>query len=317
MIKLCIRFLIIFYLGIVNLYGQTDTIEQSLIIATNEFRNSILKNSPYHQDYEALKDRWMKIEEDKRIIDNLLFNIVYGIQVYDSEYKRIKKFALKQFPDSPLSEKITANDIEVIRNNLDLISFIQDEYLEDEYPYKLKMDTNKIHEIKFMNIQTNEYVADIGSGVGNQILLTSLIHKNHDFILSEKNFSLVEYLQGKVRRNRELLFQNQRSIDIAVGRNKTLNLGTRVDRIIVRNTFHHFKRKRKMLESMVEYLYPNGSVIFIEPLASNDTSIHPCKYKMEVDEIIKYIEESPLKIIEQEINNNILFISCKAKEERD
>ncbi len=302
---------IILLLTLSTTWAQTDTIEQSLISATNEFRNSILLNSPDYEDFEALKRRWSKIEKDEDIIKDLLYNLTYGIQVYDPKFKRIQKILKKQYPNSLLHTKISEQDVETIKKNLDLLSFINDQYLEDKYPYKIKLDTANINEIKFINIQPNEVIADIGSGNGNQILLTSLIYQQNDFILSEIDFSLVIFLQEKIKRNSSLLFKYNRRIDIAIGKNKSLNLGTRVDKIIVRNSFHHFKKKEEMLESMIEYLNPNGSVIFIEPLKSNSTSVDECKLKMDAEDVIKIINQSSLKISKQEIFQNTLYISCK------
>lgn len=121
----------------------------------------------------------------------------------------------------------------------------------------------------------------------------------------------IDFLQNKINRNRELLFKNERFIDVAIGKKKYLNLSKRVDKIIIRNSFHHFSKKEKMLNSIPNYLNTNGMVIFIEPMKPNITSIDSCDKKLDYQTIIEYINSSPLKIIEEKIVDHTLFVFVK------
>lgn len=311
------NFLVVLFCLILSpLFGQVDSLQEQLIKATLEFRHSIFNNSPDHKELKALERRWRTIEPNDTISAYLVYNISYYLQVYDPPLKRIRKVTKKFAPNTALADSINESDLDMLRNNLDLLSFIFDGFMEYDFPYKVRLDTFNLKEIEFINVRPNETIADIGSGGGNHILLLSLMYPENNFVLSELGYSYVSFLQKKINRHREILFRNERFIEVVVGKKKHLNLGKRVDKIIIRNTFHHFSKKEKMLNAIPDYLNTGGKVIFIEPMQTNRTSIDNCSQKIDYQTIIEYVNASPLKIIEEKIIDNTLFLTCKMKAPR-
>lgn len=149
--------------------------------------------------------------------------------------------------------------------------------------------------------------------MGDHTLLLSLIYPNNSFILNEINLNLCYNIYEKLKRNQEIFSKKNRTIKVVLGNEKDLKLEQKVDKIIVRNTFHHFSNKKKMLKSIVKHLNKDGTVIFIEPFKKNTTTIFDCPLRMELEEVMPYINDSKLIIIEEEIINNTLLLSCKVR----
>lgn len=295
-----------------SIYGQYEESHNKLTAAVNELRTQALSESKNPEDFEDLKSRWYAIEEDKEKVQYILYKLGLSVITGDVTRRDIVKASREAFR-SPLIRAIKEKDLDIIYDNSALITMIINGYLEENYPYEVQLDTLLDKELDFMDIQPNETVADIGSGTGNHILKTALVHSENDFILNEIDESLVEIINEKIRNNKELYLKNDREIKVVKGKGNDLNLGIKVDRIIVRNCYHHFGRKKAMVKSMIKHLKPGGTVIFIEPLEKENETINYCSDTMKLELIVPYIEKSGLKSIEQEVINDMLFLACKAQ----
>jgi len=316
-VKKAIPVFLLFCFFSIPTQSQVDSLEQKMIHATMEFRDHFLVKSRDYTEIQSLLDRWSSIEPNDSIRSYLLSNIAHGIQIYNVDLKRIQKLSKKLLKkkglESALTEEINQYDIEIISENQELFSFMQMKYIENKFPFKVSLDLPYSKELNFVDIQPGETVADIGSGSGDHILLLALFYAHNDFTLNEVNRSIVRFLENKLKDNEDLFFRQGRSIDVVLGEKDDLKLGKRVDKIIIRNTFHHFSKEEKMLNSIPKYLNEGGSVVFIEPIESPRKYLSYCSKRMPYDEVMEFIKASPLEIVEEKLEDNMLYLRCRVK----
>ena len=141
------------------------------------------------------------------------------------------------------------------------------------------------------------------------------------FILSQENSNgiyineieqeLVDFLQYRVHFLQGLLMQDGREIEVKVGTDIEVNIPKEeVDLVIVRNTYHHFSMKSKMMESIISSLSSDGRIIIIKPLASKDKQAN-CNLKMDYQDIINGLRSHDISISRESIIEGTLFLELK------
>ncbi|MEL7220915.1 MAG: hypothetical protein AAGJ93_06320, partial [Bacteroidota bacterium] len=70
-----------------------------------------------------------------------------------------------------------------------------------------------------------------------------------------------------------------------------------LDRIIIRNTFHHFTEKDAMIQSIITALKPEG-VVCVKEFFSTVPSSQSCPLRMPPEEIISYFEQNNMVLID-------------------
>lgn len=293
--------------------SQDESVSKLAIGAAIDYRNHILSQSQHHTEIEPLIERWESIDTNKVNIGNLLYNMSYSVYAFDMSLEKVRKNAKKYIRNSPLADQISQNDINVLKRNGELLSLVRDGFLSGDYPYPIMVDEFKLKEFEFIDIQPNETVADIGSGEGGHILIAALAYPDNDFILNELYYSLTALLKNKIEAHSDLFLNDGRTIEVVPGFKKNINLGKKVDKIIVRNSFHHFKKKKHMLQSIAESLNPGGQLVFIEPLKGNHKSFDGCRLKLEYSDVINQIRDSPFTIVQEEIFEETLFFVAELK----
>ena len=295
------------------LYGQKKDIESGVIEAIGTLRNLVFTESRLSRaQLDSLQSRWYDLEKDSSLVNYLIQNISYSKKVYNSSLKRIMKFCTKKNIASPILDNISDSDLEILKQNFELIILINNEYIRKEKPHIINIDTLKLQEFDFLNIQDGEIIADIGSGVSNHIFITTLLYPNNRFILNEIDPFIKKYLLEKIDLFGGRVNDYDR-ITVVKGKEKNINLGMKADRIIIRNAFHHFSKKAEMLKSIKKSLNPNGTIILIEPLISNTTSIDECQLKMDYTDVMTFINQANLEVILEKQFDETLFLSCKTK----
>lgn len=307
-------FLVFFGFSLAQSQMEVDTIQQRLINATNSMRSAILLQCPNHNQINELTERWYEIEPNDTIAFLCLDKISYSAQMM--EYYSLKdatKSIERNFPNSPLIQGITQEDIDVLKENKDLIAFMKKRYLHFEFPYRAVIDSFKLSEMKFIDVRPSEVVADIGSGFGEHALILSLMYPENNFIFNDITYWYYKYLTNQVTKYNSIFVTADRTVSVVKGKKKNLKLKTKVDKIVVRNAFHHFTKKDKMLNSIKKHLNENGTVVFIEPLVGNVTSFDECSMKISYEEVMRYIEESDLVPIAEKVVDEVLFLKCMSR----
>jgi len=291
-----------------------DSLEYELIRSTAIYRNNLLANSKDNiENLKDLQQRWKEVEPDQNVLDYILFNATIAIGAYDSDATLIRKKINKFVSESPLKDFVSDYDIEIIKQNADILLFANDGFLNYKYPFGVSLDSAYLEEIKFLNIQNGESLADIGSGTGSHILLLSMMYPENDFIINEIDNQLLNLIKNRIALNSNILDTISRKLILVNGSRKQTNSPRKVDIMLLRNSFHHFSKKLAMLESIDESLYDDGRVILVESLRGSKQTRDDCESKMHYDSIIKIIKKSSFKINREVVKDRKLLLELVKK----
>lgn len=309
--KLVIIYMI--WLGAIPIFAQSSNINDELINSISELRSSILeRNSESIIELEKLLTKWSNFEKNDSIVSYLATNISYSARINNLPFGIIKKEIKRRLPNTKIRKKISRHDVKVLKDNFELLSLCFDGYLEAKPPFNISVDSAIIADIEFIYLEENDSILDIGSGIGNHIMFAALLHPNNNYFLNEIDKSLIKYLKHKLI-SYESILNGIKSIQIIRGSEKNLNLSDKVNKIIVRNSFHHFRHKQIMLKEVKNIISNNGTIIFIEGLKTKMAKQDECNFKMDYEDIMKYINRFEFIILEEKILNNILYLKCKIK----
>lgn len=134
--------------------------------------------------------------------------------------------------------------------------------VEDSITYQLNKAYELWNELQSYEIPEHSRVAEIGAGDGLFAAQLKLMHPNITLFVNEISADKVASIA-----NQMLIFEEeeQKSILTTLGSPVSCNLeGQNLDRIIVRNTFHHFSEPENMLSSFEAALKREGKLYLLE-----------------------------------------------------
>lgn len=86
-------------------------------------------------------------------------------------------------------------------------------------------------------------------------------------------------------------------VHLVKGQKKSTGLeGQQLDKIIIRDSFHHFKKKSKMLASIKKSLKDTGELFVVESVIIQNNGGKNCPMAMHASDIIKTIESGGFKL---------------------
>lgn len=254
------------------MYSQSSN-EQDIIIALSKLRSEILtRNQKYTQEYNTLVTlvlhshlpESLKAEITKHL-EELIFN--FGHEMKESEVDFILNAS--DLNHDPL---LVTNDFlsryKKLEHNLTSTAFrlaeliFVQELLSEEYPYSIKNDHHFYSVFNEFNFESNEIIADIGCGFASHPVLYSIL-----------DTSLVIYAEDIDKFSLDLLSRdleesafNLDNINIVCGSKRSTQLEHIIfDKIIIHNTFHHFKKYNQMMKSLIKSMDDDTQLIVIDP----------------------------------------------------
>lgn len=286
---------------------------QELIEKLTEYRSKIIsENKSSINNLRLLEHKWGEFDIHTEEFKNLALNIIISKKVYDFSAKSILRAIRKECPECKLKDKITEEDIEILGENYELLDLILEDILKPTYPYVLNANTEMYKEIEFYKINNNDKIGEIGAGNGTFSIILGMLNKELNISINELSYSFIKYIEQKVSKN-NVLFQGDK-ISIIKGEKKTTNFeGGKYDKIIIRNSFHHFSNKDKMLESIRRSLKPNGRLYLNEPIKELDPEEKICKDLLTKEKLINEIERNGFDIEKQEQLEYGVLIEFKMK----
>jgi len=128
--------------------------------------------------------------------------------------------------------------------------------------------------------------------------MACLFPKN-ELYLNDKSFASFYSMQKSLEKHQSIF--NSQKITIVKGKKKSTNLpvGT-IDKIIIRNSFHHFSDPEAMLLSIKEALQSGGELYLNEPTIDlNKENEHLCAQSMYHNDIVQIIEDNGFVLVEE------------------
>lgn len=251
-----------------------------------QYRSQLLLSSQEElKEFHKVIDKLSLNDFESEVFKEMLYKLIADKKVYDYSNETILRFFKKDFPNIKFREELTLNDIEVISENSEILESILDGVLKRKYPFSLDVNTSFFDEFYFYKIDSTDIVGEIGAGLGNFSVLVSALEPQIELFVNEINKKNSQYIEEKFKN------QTDKKVKIILGNKKSANFPlSKFDKIIIRNSFHHFKYKKNMLHSIKESLKADGVLYLNEP--TTELSSDTCKKILPENEVITKIIEN-------------------------
>lgn len=249
---------------------------------------------------------WSTLEPDSTKLTYFLFNAQYFLIQERVNFKKFRKIALKKTEKSRLAKSVSKEELESLNSNKLLSLFLSCEIFDSKSPHNINISFYE-DEIEFYDLQSNEKIADIGCGQGALSLLLQLTDLDLIIYSNEIKAYLIDYLNDILVEN----FSENKSINPILATEEKLNLPEPVDKIILRNTYHHFDQKDKMFEEIKKSLKKDGQILIKEGLKKEKKTKTDCNKKMEQEDILKEFQEAGFELIKQDKIEDNLYLKYK------
>ena len=257
--------------------------KHEFVIALTQYRNQLIekaKDRPFN--IQKTMDRWTEIESNEDVLLDFIFQAKYAYSLKEVSYKDILDEAEKGYPGSPLVNNFSEEELKSLATNAALVDLINFGVLEYAYPFRIRSNEELYEEIDFYQLKEGEKFAEIGAGTGVFSQMLGLIGKNSVIYVNEIDEDVLQYLrQKKAEKDFEL---GPNATMLVEGGKKNANLPEKVDKVFIRNTFHHFSKKEQMLNSICNSIQPGGRIYIYETL-KDPHDPNACKHRMYDQEI--------------------------------
>jgi len=285
--------------------------QQNLINSLSAYRNHLLFQK--EDDLLELKktiENWIELEPNSEVVDDFIFQTHYAYSIKNISYKTIVKRAKEDFSGSLLSKNFKEEELITLSKNSELIDLMVADVLSFEYPFKIEIKQKVFDEIEFYSFKNNETIAEIGAGKGNFSYLIAMLNKGIEIHINEIDRDLAKYIEGKKKSNNFKI--DIEKIYIARGNKSEIKIYKKVNKIIIRNSLHHFSHKDEMLKSIKNSLENDGSVFIYESL-KNEIDVTSCKKKMYEGEIKDLMERNGFSLKKEKKIENVIILEYRVE----
>lgn len=287
-------------------HGRTQAIvsavsREQFISGCAQYRSLVIRSiTDAWVEFEHLCDSLQSVSEYPRQHEKLRLKVIEMIGVTSDNEDRTNVYTL--------FNGITENKhVKVYKKWLDanfhhLVEYsvlVGQNLLEEKYPYKLKMDTTLWKEIEAYELKEDMVLVDIGTGGGHFPFILALGGYRGMLYMTELDSTLVNALNMKKDDYR--LISQKDNLHVIQGDKRNASLGSiKADKIFFRETFHHIRYKKEMLESIRQNIRPGGFVYVKEVIRDNITSKKAnCNKIIFKDQIIEEFQKAGYRLLEE------------------
>lgn len=252
-----------------------------------------------------LIDKWASNPDSTTPI-KALYKISEGCNVYGFSFSEIHYSSIERGHESYFRHGYNYNDSIAIIENFELFELIHSGFLKPEYPFQIQKD-KIVDAIKHYELKEDQTIADIGAGMGEFALLIGLTDLDLKIYVTELSNYAYKHLKSKLKDN---LGMDIRCKYFTVkGKEKSCELPEKVDKIILRNTLHHFSNKKRMMKSIKKMLKDDGQLYILETEYSNSK----CELSLRSETIKSIIEKRGFRIDKEIIGESTYLLICSKK----
>ncbi len=295
-----IRPLVILFLIPIFLKSQSDSIVEKDIIQTlANYRTKLLtENVRAVDNLRILINKFSEIDTLCDEFDNMILNITYLKNFYKYSNEDILRISKENCPYCNFIYKIKAEDIENIASNSELIDLFLSGALTSTYPFPIYPKSTIFTEIGFYQIKSGQKIGEIGAGNGTFSIILAMLNKDVQININEISKGFISYINSKINKNYQLLDTSK--IMTIIGTKSNSNFSkNQFDRIIIRNSFHHFTKKEKMLHSINQALNQDGKLCLYEPVLDSTGYDKRCNSILDKKYLLQVIEKNGFKLEEE------------------
>ncbi len=252
--------------------------------------------------------KWSKTESSQQeyfyrfVVDYGILRNING-WTEKSSIRRAKKIVERK----DFVEQFDEADFQAVRENFELIELFNEGILLGKFPFAINPETMLFREMMEYRIQPTDTIIEIGAGSGTFSLMAALINRDSKIFINELDKYYLKYIETRLDQNRDLL--KLQNIELIKGKKKSIGLDIiKFDKIIIRNTFHHFSERTAMLASIKNGLKKSGTLFVQEPVKDYAKNLSNCQKIMTRSEIIQNIEMAGFCLLKiTETGGRLLF----------
>lgn len=289
----------IFLITQCSLLAQTDQTQQ-IASGISRYRAFILEQKPAHRQQLG-----KVLQKLKRL--NICEEDQHRLAHFAGRFSREDTLIIPVIPrwhleglklSCPINcDSLSDADLSILAVNNDLYGLVGLGVLELEYPYKVDPDFKLRHELLFYDIQNGDAVAEVGAGNGEFSLVLGAVYDSLILYINELDPSYVAHIWHKARSLEPVLTGD--SVIVIHGKYRTSKLSHGYfDKIVVRNTLHHFEEMRPMLRSIHKALKQDG-VLLIRENTRDPWSAARCPEAMFLSKIIRKVERAGFVLVDE------------------
>lgn len=235
--------------------------------------------------FKKLNSLSVSSRKKKEIISNLLK--LYVVDNYEIEL--IKTIVRNHIGDNEFINGLTLEDFETLKSEIDMVDLIIEGVLKEDYPHVIQANSDLLEELLFYDIQEGEQILEVGAGNGTIGILISLLGQKGFIYLNELSPIKIKMIDEKLKRTATYLPVKIKSIQ---GLENNTNLeNIKVDKILIRNTFHHFDKKKKMLKSIKASMKSSSYLYLLEQFKGKNSNEY-CEQAMKRKKLEKILNKS-------------------------
>ena len=271
---------------------ETCASKHEIIEGIEKYRRQLIGSNK--NDFKYLHLLVNRIQ-DLNIPQDQISAFIIWLQYLDnlkSEYRQasILRFYEKFNLDTENVE-FSKQELMIIARNKDLLELINIGLFKETYPFQIDTSSFIIDEIEFMEIQDGERIGEIGGGSGQITFILSFIYPNSEFIINDLNAEYVSDMKSRI----STINLDTSRIKITRGGYYTTSMEKEnLDKIVMRNVFHHIEPQKRMLRSVRKSIKPSGALIMLEHTRHND--FPNCSSAMKDNKIAKIVEKESFQL---------------------
>jgi ubiquinone/menaquinone biosynthesis C-methylase UbiE len=301
-------------------FGQASKYD-SLISDLSKMRSELIEeNKTGFANLGRITKKWPKDVLESSDFKAMINQIIVSKQYFNNRDETLLSFIDKYWPHMNTKDLLDVSDLAIIEENSELIELILEGILKPNYPFALNRDLDVLSEFVFYDIASNNRVGEIGAGFGTFAFLISMIYKDVKLSINELNEDALDYVQTKFEKNGR--FINLENVEFVKGDIDEVNFeDNNYDKIICRNTFHHFQKKKDMLKSIKKVLKKDGELLLLEQdntlkqapgvdriTFTPNQLLNTCNEAISLKKIIKLMKRNGFKLEEQEKNGERYYL---------
>lgn len=276
----------------------------------SEYKQEVLnETSKSLQKLKSLK-REIKDSELKEIKKERLIKIVSWLpksKDKDWVYDQAKEILFNRKHQGVLLKKIRTLEREFIELNKHIRSFKNLKILDSNGDG----EQNLASEIAFYQLADHQKVGEIGAGFGEFSFISCRLFDFEKIYINELNGNRIE----KIKKSRKEFPLKKDNIKIVKGSKKSTKLeNKKLDKIIIRNTFHHFSSSDKMIKSIANSLSPNGRLYLSEPVTEIGGDKKVCPEAVSKKAIVENLSSFDFKLVREMEVGDFLLLEFKQAE---
>ena len=306
------KFRLVLLLSVVFFAGklmaqEADSTKLLWIKQLSEYRDLILQKNPSGgSEIQALTSKWEELKKNEEELEEFISKIYSLSKVNSLKAEKVLSLVKVIMSDSDLANELVLEDIYTVERNIALIELMQLGVLEKDYPFKINDESDFVLELLKYGIRRGERIGEIGAGRGSFSLVLYKLQPNIELFVNELDENNLSVLQNRLENESELGFEDVKPI---LGEVESTNMeGYELDKVIIRNAFHHFTEKEKMLTSIKRSLAEDGHLYILEGTKELAPRKERCIDAMSEKQIVRTIEANGYELLaREEIGQDVLL----------